>query len=85
MHVHTKKLYWTRVQHAWGDSEKTIMDKCELSLIYMGPGKFAEMIPLVVNSDEQTAQRTNVTSTNTKVSATRAKSVKTHLRTKELN
>ena len=63
--------------------KKTIMDKCELSLIYMGPGKFAEMIPLVVNSDEQTAQRTNVTSTNTKVSATRAKSVSTENSTKD--
>ena len=83
VHVDTKKPYWTTVQHAWGDSEKTIRDKCELSLIYMGPGKFAEMIPLVVNSDEQTAQRTNVTSTNTNVSATRAKSVSTENSTKD--
>ena len=41
------------------------------------------MIPLVVNSDEQTAQRTNVTSTNTKISATRAKSVSTENSTKD--
>ena len=30
----------------WGDSEETIMKKCELSLVYMGPGKYGELIPI---------------------------------------
>ena len=32
--------------HTWGDSEETIMAKCELSLVYMGPGKYGEFISL---------------------------------------
>ena len=46
IHVHTKKLYWTTVAHTWDDSKETIMKKCELSLIYMGPGKYGEFIPI---------------------------------------
>ena len=41
-----KKLYWTTVAHMWGDSEETVMKKCELSLVYMGPGKYGEFIPI---------------------------------------
>ena len=46
VHVHTKKLYWTTVQHTWGDSERDVMGKCELSLVYMGPGKFGKFVSL---------------------------------------
>ena len=34
MYMYTqKKLYWTTVAHVWGDSEETVMKKCELSLV----------------------------------------------------
>ena len=46
VHVHTKKLYWTTVAHTWGDSEQKIVAKCELSLVYMGPGNFGEFVSL---------------------------------------
>ena len=65
VHVHTKKLYWTTVQHTWGDSERGIMVKCEFSLVYMGPGKFGKFVPLVTNNNEQTVQiGKNTPSTN---------------------
>ena len=41
-----KKLYWTTVAHTWGNSEETVMKKCKLSLVYMGPGKYREFIPI---------------------------------------
>ena len=46
VHVHTKKLYWTTVAHTWDDSKETVMKKCELSLVYMGPGKYGEFNPI---------------------------------------
>ena len=36
--VYTKKFYWMTVAHDWADTEETVSRKCELELIYMGPG-----------------------------------------------
>ena len=41
-----KKLYWTTVAHTWGDGKEIVMEKCELSLVYLGPGKYGEFIPI---------------------------------------
>ena len=45
--VYTKKYYWTTVAHDWADTEEIVGRKCELELIYMGPGRFGELIPIV--------------------------------------
>ena len=44
--VYTKKYYWTTVAHDWADTEEIVGRKCELELIYMGPGRFGELIPV---------------------------------------
>ena len=45
--VYTKKYYWTTVAHDWADTEEIVGRKCELELIYMGPGRFGELIPII--------------------------------------
>ena len=46
VHVHTKKWFWTTVLHKYEDQESDIMTRCELSLIFMGGGRFSEYIPV---------------------------------------
>ena len=64
VHVHTKKLYWTTVAHKWGNSEETVRKKCELSLIYMGPAKYGEFIPIKKPTDVDVATE-NIPESNT--------------------
>ena len=74
--VYTKHYYWTTVAHDWADTEETVSKKCELELIYMGPGRFGEMIPASnptpipvvqpgVRTSKRTKQRLNYASMNT--------------------
>ena len=74
--VYTKHYYWTTVAHDWADTEETVGKKCELELIYMGPGRFGEMIPVSnptaapsiqagVRTSKRTKQRVNYASMNT--------------------
>ena len=74
--MYTKKFYWTTVAHDWADTEETVGKKCELELIYMGPGRFGEMIPVSnptpappkqpgVRTSKRTKQRVNYASMNT--------------------
>ena len=46
MIVYTKKYYWTTVAHDWADTEEIVAKKCKLELIYMGPGRFGEIIAI---------------------------------------
>ena len=59
------KLFWTTVQHTWSDHEHDIKVKCELWLIYMGPGKFAEYIPLMQIPDSNELSLKSVEVMNT--------------------
>ena len=74
--VYTKQFYWTTVAHDWADTEETVSRKCELELVYMGPGRFGEMIPVSnptpapplqpgVRTSKRTKQRVNYASMNT--------------------
>ena len=47
VYVKTNKLFWTTVKHAWEDDDASIRTKCELFLMYLDKGKFAEYIPVV--------------------------------------
>ena len=49
--VKTGKLYWTMVQHTWGDDESVVRPKCELVLMYLGHGWYGEYI-LLVNPEQ---------------------------------
>ena len=74
--VYTKHYYWTTVAHDWADTEETVSRKCKLELIYMGPGRFGEMIPVAnptpvpaiqpgVRTSKRTKHRLNYASMNT--------------------
>ena len=52
--VYTKKYYWTTVAHDWADTEEIVGRKCELELIYMGPGRFGELIPIINPANQTT-------------------------------
>ena len=74
MIVYTKKYYWTTVAHDWANTEEIVGRKCELELIYMGPGRFGELIPVTnpvpaplpgVRSSNRTKQRLNYAAMNT--------------------
>ena len=52
--VYTKKYYWTTVAHDWADTEEIVSRKCELELVYMGPGRFGELIPVVTPANQPT-------------------------------
>ena len=75
IHVHTKKLYWTTVVHTWGDSEETIMAKCKLSLVYMGPGKYGEFITL--NKKDTDINMLTENTSNTATSSAKLSNVST--------
>ena len=74
--VYTKKYYWTTVAHDWADTEEIVGRKCELELIYMGPGRFGEFIPVItpgppnpppagIRTSNRTKNRINYASMNT--------------------
>ena len=74
--VYTKKYYWTTVAHDWADTEEIVARKCELELIYMGPGRFGELIPILnpaptaplpagIRTSNRTKNRLNYAALNT--------------------
>ena len=74
--VYTKKYYWTTVAHDWADTEEIVGRKCELELIYMGPGRFGELIPIItpgppalptpgIRTSNRTKNRLNYAAMNT--------------------
>ena len=74
--MYTKKFYWTTVAHNWADTEEIVARKCELELIYMGPGRFGELIPIVtpvptnqpppgIRTSNRTKNRLNYAAMNT--------------------
>ena len=44
--VKTHKLFWTTVQHTWGNDESIVRPKCELILLYLGHGQYGEYISM---------------------------------------
>ena len=72
--VYTKKYYWTTVAHDWVDTEEIVGRICELELIYMGPGRFGELIPIIspepppppgIRTSNRTKNRLNYAAMNT--------------------